>query len=43
MSDDGITQSGMTHVGAGTEKGTAEAIKKSGIPRSDIWITTKLQ
>ncbi|KAI0711077.1 Aldo/keto reductase [Cerioporus squamosus] len=26
----------------GTEKATAEAIKKSGIPRSDIWITTKL-
>ncbi|RPD75005.1 reductase AKOR2 [Lentinus tigrinus ALCF2SS1-7] len=26
----------------GTEKGTAEAIRKSGIPRSDVWITTKL-
>ncbi|KAI0650272.1 Aldo/keto reductase [Trametes meyenii] len=26
----------------GTEKATATAIKKSGIPREDIWITTKL-
>ncbi|KAL7282283.1 hypothetical protein ACG7TL_003753 [Trametes sanguinea] len=26
----------------GTEKATAVAIKKSGIPREDIWITTKL-
>ncbi|KAI0638018.1 Aldo/keto reductase [Trametes polyzona] len=26
----------------GTEKTTAVAIKKSGIPREDIWITTKL-
>lgn len=27
----------------GTEKATGEAIKKSGIPRDQIWITTKLQ
>lgn len=32
-----------TYTGIGTEKATAEAIKKSGLPRSDVWITTKLQ
>ncbi|TFK93599.1 reductase AKOR2 [Polyporus arcularius HHB13444] len=32
----------IPHFSVGTEKATGEAIKKSGIPRSDVWITTKL-
>ncbi len=28
---------------AGTEEAVAEAIKKAGVPREEVWITTKLQ
>ncbi|KZT13088.1 Aldo/keto reductase [Laetiporus sulphureus 93-53] len=39
-------QSGYRHIdtawGYGTEKCVGEAIRKSGVPREEIWITTKL-
>lgn len=38
----GSRSCGRSTVVLGTEKALAEAIKLSGIPREEIWITTKL-